>query len=318
MSSFKSNPFSKVFGVNARNISLAFNRHYDSVIRHWCGFRKGLSGHAWRWNWNFNGDFKSKEQRQRFFSEYRSHSKAIGKVISEGFGRTPNLMGHCDYQNGCLDRVDPKDYQSTENVGLGRQHLQKGYPEIWKKKQQLEKEILVIHNEISDVVDEFQQIISSSIPKEFKIRDSHPPKYLPYYDDRHTYWYLFEQMNMKLNGNPILQPSFREEKIHLAKPDDTMVSVETFCLFMKLPLAFGDRVQLEEFRKVLDGLILNQQINELVHEYKNLETELSTLGKEDYYTDIDNLWNEIYENGNELQGKGACRNCQKHKLFDYF
>lgn len=230
-------------------------------------------------------------------------------------------MGHCNYQNGDLARNDPIDHMSIENIGLATRHLQYGYTSIWSKKERLKKEIIEINDKISNVINEFQQIIVSSIPSVFRAREDiveTNPEYMPVYVQRHTFAYLFDQINRKLKGIPIPQLLIQKENLHLRKLDGTVIPIETFCLFMGVPLAFGDKAQLEDFKTTSDRLILNEQLVEVVQKYRNWKTKLSQLGIEEYYADIDNLWREIYENGNTLEGKGVCRYCPKHSFLDYF
>lgn len=269
--------------------------------------------------------FEVQEQPKAFFSDYLDqHSWEIGKVIFDGFGRDSNLMGHCEYQNGDLNRIDPIEYKSCKDIGLGKNHLEKGYPNIWNKKEQLVKEILNLNNQISDAINEFHRIINSSFPDKFKAGESIvseiDTQFLPFYYQRHTFSFLFDQIVLgqdNLSTSKLL--SLKDKSIHVNSLKG-VIPLQTFGLYRpidNIEMALGGESDLKEYLSICDDLVTNPQLIGSVKKYRGLKEELVKLNTESYYVDIDNLWKDINEYHRELKGRGECDKCKKPSFLDY-
>ena len=66
-----------------------------------------------------------------FFSKYADHSKEIGKILKNGYGK-PELFGSVkDFE--IVYPSPPK----IEDIGIANKHLEKDHPETWKLKEEI-------------------------------------------------------------------------------------------------------------------------------------------------------------------------------------
>lgn len=324
---FKSKPLDRTSGNGKENL-LTFANNWFSINRNRFNFgkrnfnnRRYSSCYNNRNPGNIDSIFKIQEQKNGFFSEYRRHSKDIGKVISKGFGSGSKLLGICRYVNGNLEREDPH-VQSIEDIALAENHLENGYPKIWDIKEQLEQRITELHNEINQIIKQYEEIIDSSIPSKFKPVTNYDPETIltePVYYKTSFYSCLFEQINKKFNNVPPSRLTYLHDSNHkIKKIIDNSVQVIAQQSFYVEPyfLVDGEKTDLEEFWKIFEGLRSNGQLEGLVKSYNDLKLKLSNIDFNDFYTDIDTLCKNIKESRTILEG--SCEYCPKHGFFDQF
>lgn len=105
------------------------------------------------------------EESVRFFRDYHNHSKEIVKIITDGFGRTSGILGDCKYHSG-LVIIEKSKEPEIGDIGLARNHLRDGYPDIWKLKIEAELESNGIIKEIENVKTDFESKIIHEMERE--------------------------------------------------------------------------------------------------------------------------------------------------------
>ena len=120
------------------------------------------------WFRNIKQIISLKEGSIRFFRDYHNHSKEIVKIIRDGFGRTSGILGDCKYHHGLVIIQLPKEPEIAD-VGLARNHLRDGYPDIWKLKTEAELASNAILKEIETVKTNFESKIIDEIEKEIDL-----------------------------------------------------------------------------------------------------------------------------------------------------
>ena len=265
---------------------------------------------------------KDAEQRNRFFREYRDHSKALAKVILEGFGNDSGIFGLCKYDNGKFQRNNPK-IPEIENIGLATEHLKNGYADIWGRKEKAEKVAIDAYDNIENLINQYEKIVSDSIPKSFFIarNDEYSPDtpdFLNFYHKSLFNMLLFNEITYRLQGKTILSPAVYEENIKTKdnKGYDTSLS-KHLLLHRGGRFAVGDEHSIKYLLEIFDSLVSKQSLEELVKKYYELKTKIDTNTTIDnFYIEIQGIWTKISQEGNVLLGK--CKMCPKKNFFDYF
>ena len=76
-------------------------------------------------------------------------------------------MGDCIYDIGIIEILYPKEPE-IEDIGLARHHLQNGYPNIWKLKEEAKSESNTILSRIENLKNDFDSKITTELEKKTK------------------------------------------------------------------------------------------------------------------------------------------------------
>jgi hypothetical protein len=200
--------------------------------------------------------------------------------------------------------------------------LEKGYPDIWTKKQNLENEVMTIYDEIDQTIKQYESLIDSQIPDKFERMSNYDPQKIlrqPLYYPNSAYEGLFQEINKSFDNTPQLTLRFRHDRNIQKIINKRVITTQIESVSVdRYVLADGDRQDLETFNIIFQGLQANEQLINLVKLYDELQLKLSKINMNDFYNDIDSLWKDIKENRNILKGKEACEHCPKKSIFDHF
>jgi hypothetical protein len=269
-----------------------------------------------------NNDIESKKERKGFFSAKTSHSKEIGKIISDAFGTDSHLIGECQYVNGKLERQNP--HFSAEDIQLGEDHLEEGYSETWAKKQELQDQILKLYDEIENTMKAYEERIRSLIPDKFQSKIDYDSDYVlrqPTYYEKPMYGCIFEQINKSLNGMPFSDITNRHGDDHKIKKiiNGKEQDQKPTALFVEPRyLVDGEEIDLQEFRKIFESLRSDEGLIELVKKYNELRSGVQEAKTrfEDFRKEIDSICIAIKEGRTVL--KGSCEHCPKQSIIELF
>ena len=261
------------------------------------------------------------KQRNQFFREYRDHSKVLAKVILEGFGNDSGIFGLCKYDNGKLQRNNPK-IPEIENIGLAREHLKNGYVGIWSKKEEAEKVAVGAYDNIENLINQYEKIVSDSIPRSFFIarNDGYSPDtpdFLNFYHKNLFNMLLFNEITYRLQGKTILSPAVYEENIKTKDNKGYETSVRKHLLLHRgSRIAVGDEQSIKYLLEIFDSLVSKQSVEEIVKKYYELKNKIDmNTTIDNFYIEIQAICRKISQEGDVLLGK--CKLCPKKNFFDY-
>jgi hypothetical protein len=100
----------------------------------------------------------------QFFIDYHKHSKDTVQIIKDGYGRTSNTLGSCEYHDGYM-RIRAPEESKIADIGSARNHLRDGYPNIWKLKDEAESASRQKIEEIENLINEIKSRISSELER---------------------------------------------------------------------------------------------------------------------------------------------------------
>ena len=262
------------------------------------------------------------KQRNRFFRKYRDHSKVLAKVILEGFGNDSGIFGLCKYDNGKLQRNNPT-IPEIENIGLAREHLKNGYVVIWSKKEEAEKVAVGAYDNIENLINQYEKIVSDSIPSSYFIarNDGYSPDtpdFLNFYHENLFNMLLFNEISYRLQGKTILSPAVYEENIKTKDNEGYETAVRKHLLLHRgSRIAVGDEQSIKYLLEIFDSLVSKQSVEEIVKKYYELKNKIDmNTTIDNFYIEIQAICKKISQEGDVLLGK--CKLCPKKNFLDYF
>lgn len=262
------------------------------------------------------------KQRNRFFRKYRDHSKVLAKVILDGFGNNSGIFGLCKYDNGKFQRNNPT-IPEIENIGLAKEHLKNGYVGIWSKKEEAEKVAVSAYDNIENLINHYEKIVSDSIPSSFFVsrNDGYSPDtpdFLNFYRKNLFNMLLFNEITYKLQGKTILSPAVYEENIKTKDNGGYETAVRKHLLIHRgSRIAVGDEQSIKYLLEIFDSLVSKQSVEEIVKKYFELKNKIDrNTTIDNFYIEIQAICKKISQEGDVLLGK--CRLCPKKNFLDYF
>lgn len=288
-------------------------------------FKQQISSIPWCSNGNWIRNIKQiislKEESLRFFRDYHNHSKEIVKIITDGFGRTSGILGDCKYHSG-LVIIERSKEPEIGDIGLARNHLRDGYPDIWKLKTEAELESNGIIKEIENVKTDFESKIIHEMERETD--ETHTKlvrkDYLSSLSDIFQSCYyneliseIFYEIDIRMSGKKprYLYPHFDHPTIRDNEGKEHAIIV--------YKLSFGEQgdimIVIQEKDKVdiqsrINRLLSNADLNDMVSKYTQLKNRLDTNERRnEFFKKIDSLYKTIYLEGESLDNKGKCSQC---------
>jgi hypothetical protein len=321
----------------------AFKTFYNTICYCWFDnrcrnlFRYRKHSAYWRSIGNSNYSvisfLKDTEETRRFFREYKQHSTDIGKIIFEGWGLNSSLFATCEYRDGRIVRTNTSELQ-LKDIGLARQHLQNGYPDVWRRKREAEDELNELCDNIENKIRSYQNAIFEEIDKEIKIESGSSSTlirrdndYIPVKTDFQSFYYrdnllssIFDELTDRQKGREPEFPRIIEEHMQLENERNRYSVVPKMkCSYRDRPLAYGSEKQVREVASRFQKLTSDPDIDKFVKDYYELEDKLTHNEKRNqFYESIQNIWKSIKQNGELLKGQGTCTDCPRKSFLRHF
>jgi hypothetical protein len=250
------------------------------------------------------------------------------EVIKNGFGRESGILGSYLYTMNAINIELPKEPGLT-NIGLARDHLQFGYPRIWKNKRTAEEECKEKIKVMKEVYVQIEDKIRTTIEKDIGtignrlVRQSTnfmpEPVYFQsfYYDNLIPQ--IFQEIISRSEGNPPKGITFDYINPRLRDENGKEVSKELrIVLIGGMRIAAGKEKDMKELEEQIRKLSYeDSDLRSSVLRVNSLKNELDTnKTRNTYFNEIDNLYKTIFQEGADIKGK--CKLCPPKGWLNYF
>lgn len=264
----------------------------------------------------------------RWKSDYGEHSKAIGKIIHEGWKKGSTLYASAEYIDGTLQYHEPKD-PDLQNFGLARGHLINGYPKIWGLYKTVRAESVSICNEIKSNIESCEKIVFDEVDKEIRTNKGkrklerktdgqvfsielgqiiYPRKPVnSLYLYRRILQEIIQEANNRNNNEKEKQEVWITESVGIR---DLRIGDRTSSVYTTIGL--GDGEMMEELKRRIEKMLEDSAIRKLVRGYHDKKSQLESREKANQLDiEINHMWNEIKSQNAFLKGEGSCQNSDK-------
>jgi hypothetical protein len=251
-----------------------------------------------------------------YLTDYHKHSKDIVKIIKMGFGEDSGVLGNCSDNNGIINIQTPKE-PAIEDIGLGRNHLQYGYPVSWALRERAISESKETLGDTQVVKDNFE----SYIVNEMKRKTEKTGTTLVRKDD---YESSKDELFQACYYDDLVNELFYEIKERKQGKRPRQLSAGFDFLIDEVierggslyKLSFGEtgkvlvRVKEADVKLRIEKLLHDPYLNSMVCRYIELKKSLDkNKNWNEYFQKIENLHTSIISEGESLNKMGKCKLC---------
>jgi hypothetical protein len=257
--------------------------------------------------------------RIQFFIAYHEHSKTTVEIIKKAYGRDSKTLGRCSYASGYLIIDDPQESRIAD-IATARTHLRDGYPDIWELKDRAENECKKKINEIRIIWAEIKTLISTEMEREIEATGTHlilkPSLFTEreypiscYYNEILSQ--IVNEIRMRLDNK---LPKLLEVRYEFESTGNPANGSLTMCV-----LSFGKtgvklckvkESELNEIKSRVEKLLHDIHLRDKISRALELKDDLFTNEKrKDFFVKIDELWNNIYLESQNLNQNAKCSLC---------
>jgi hypothetical protein len=228
-------------------------------------------------------------ETSKFFRKYKKHSKAIVKLLKNGYCNESILGSIKDF-----NVIYPKEPE-IEDIGIAKLHLEKDYPKIWKLK-----------NDVKEISENRLKLINTLINQNFPLKIEELLKKddsILYYEN--IFYEILNEIQNNMDG--------RHRNLNLGINGDTTLFLGYFepnqhdiLLSTKCDYPRSKEIH-EEFKRIINSLITNSELINLVAEYNRESDDFYINDKRtEFFTSIDNLYKDITNNNKMICRKVDC------------
>lgn len=208
---------------------------------------------------------------------------------------------------------------NIKNIPFANSHLLTGYNEIWSSKDNVIRETQQISKKIQQTIDDCKYLINQKLNEPIidpiKQRNNIIKKETVHYNPENDMNVYIERTIINDIFEIVMyNQKVRDEDISVFPSRRTNSSSKTFeCWKIQFKdfntLGYGDEYIMRKLKVKFLQLLINKNLIELIHSYKESKEKLDyIISNNNFLNGINNIYNEIYLQGNLIKGK--CPKCK--------